>query len=182
MGLLSLQHPPDVSCTCRFRQYHCCCLHQQSGGNKILKDFVLTGKHSQHLHPCQIHSRQDECDWQQILEGRSDPTLKVVTSPGHCQPHLPAMGSSQPRSLCHKVQHQVSNLCVSSTGQQSPQHRCSSDELGRVVHIRIPKVQTDEVLHPHPCSPVLAKTVRIPGLPKTSPGKTKPPYLPGKRC
>ena len=29
---LSLQHPSYVSCSCRLRQYQCCCIHQQSWG------------------------------------------------------------------------------------------------------------------------------------------------------
>ena len=107
----------------------------------------------------------------------------VVIASGHRQPHLPKVGSTQLRPFCHVVQHQVSNLRVSNIGQQSPQHRCFSNEMGRDFHIRIPspadshtsppRVQPDEVLHHHPSRPVLVKTGVVPEPSKPSSGTTK---------
>ena len=60
---------PPLSCPCGPRQHYCCCLYQQSGGggDKVLVPMerdrvaILCGSHPQHLHPCQIYPRQDEC-------------------------------------------------------------------------------------------------------------------------
>ena len=40
--------------------------------------------------------------------------------------------------------------------------------------------QPDNVLHPHPNSPILAKTDMVPGSPKTNPGSTNPVNLMGE--
>ena len=48
------------------------------------------------------------------------------------------MGSSQPRPSCHKVQHQVCNLCVANTRSHSSFHKCASNELGRDLRVCFP--------------------------------------------
>ena len=101
-------------------------------GNRI---FVLTGDIMQPIHPFQIHTRQNECASWQPPQSRLDTSHRVVAPPGHCQPHISTIGTSQSRPLCHEVHHQVCNLHVSNAGQQSSQQRCSSDELGRDLRL-----------------------------------------------
>ena len=116
LALSNFDIPSEVPHPCCLTQHYCCGIHQQGRGDKILvplegnRIFILAGDLMQLVHPWKIHTSQDKCDgWRPPLSG-SDIYHRVVTPPGHCQPHISTIGASHSRPLCVKVQHQVCNF------------------------------------------------------------------------
>ena len=58
------------------------------------------------------HSTTYEHDCRRPVLGLTNPSRCVVSPSKHCQSCLQPMGSPKPRHLCNKVQHKVSNFCV----------------------------------------------------------------------
>ena len=135
-------------------------LHQQRRGTRSWSLFVLSCNHTQHLQPCQIYPRQDECDCGRPLQGPTDPPHGVVSPSGHCPSHIQPKGLSQPRPHCQEVQHQVSNLRVTCAGQQGARHRHPSNEpmpsSSPDLDTGPQEIQPDEVLYPHSGRPKLS--------------------------
>ena len=85
-------------------------------GDRIL---VLSGNITQVVYLCQVHSRQNEHDCRRPLQTGPNSSNKVVTPPGHCQSHIPTVGSPHSRPLCHEIHHKVCDLCVPNTRQRA---------------------------------------------------------------
>ena len=67
----------------------------------------------------QAHSGSLECDSGQIIQTSSGDPDRVVSVPESVQPIVRQVGHPTDRSVCHQIQQQVDQVCLSSSGPGS---------------------------------------------------------------
>ena len=121
------------------RQYYSGSLHKQGRRHEVGPTVCPTVENLDLVFPATsnskspTHPRPFKCDSRQTIQAGSDHPNRVVPPSGGFSTNL------QPnRSICHKVQPQVTSVCLSSTGLPGCSSGCTYSAMGRSGCIRLP--------------------------------------------
>ena len=84
------------------------------------------------------HPRPFKCDSRQAIQAGSDHSNKVVPPSRSFSTNMQTMAPPSNRPVCHKVQPQVTSVCVSSTGLPGCSSGCTHSAMGGPGCIRLP--------------------------------------------
>ena len=76
------------------------------------------------------HSRSSQCDSGQVIQTGSDHPDRVVPPPRDLSEDMQQMAPASNRSLCNKIQPQVTSVCISSTGPPGYSSGCTHSTMG----------------------------------------------------
>ena len=78
----------------------------------------------------QIHSGSLECDSRQVVQTSSGDPNRVVAVPEGVQPLVQQVGDSTDRPVCHQIQQQIAQVCVSGSRPDSMGGRRPESPMG----------------------------------------------------
>ena len=113
------------------RQYYSGRLHKQGRGHEVGPTVCPTVENLDLVFPATsdskspTHPRPFKCDSRQAIQAGSNHPNRVVPPSGSFSTNMQPMAPSPNRPVCHKVQSQITSVCLSSTGLPG----CSSDAL-----------------------------------------------------
>ena len=118
------------------RQYYSRSLHKQGRGNEVRPPVCPTLENLDLVFPeasdskSPTHPRPFKCDSGQAIQAGSDHPDRVVPPSRSFSEHMQHMAPASNRSVCHKVQPQVTSVCVSSSGTSSCSSGCTHTTMG----------------------------------------------------
>ena len=126
------------------RQFHCCCVHKQTGRNKIQRDVIgnretvpvvrRTGSTAE----LQTHSRPDEHNSRQPVTCWSSETNRVDSGTTGDKRSLASMGEATHRPVCHSTEPPVADVRFSCPRRSSNGSRCALNVMDEHVCICLP--------------------------------------------
>ena len=84
------------------------------------------------------HPRPPQCDSGQTVQAGSDNTNRMVPPSRDLSEAMQQVAPASDRLVCHKVQSQVTSVCVSNTGPLGGSSGCTHHAMGRSGCIRLP--------------------------------------------
>ena len=127
-----------------YGQHNGCLIHQQGGGYEIrltlcppLETAFLVQWQADSSKG-QAHSGKVECDSRQTIQEQAGNSDRVVPPAESLRPPMCQVAHSSCRPVCHKVQSQTTQVCVSSARSTGMEGRCSQPELGESGCLCIP--------------------------------------------
>ena len=144
------------SCFDRYRQYHCCSLHQQTGWDPFPPPVAAGSRpismatDSRHNPASQTHSGLPQCDSRMVISAVPAHHNRVESPPQSCEIEIQTVGNSSSGHVCHSPQHTSSPVHFSSSGASSTGDRCLVTRQGRQMYMFPPfqlrTTQTSEVI------------------------------------
>ena len=116
------------------RQRHCNQLSEQTRGNTLLGHVSPGLAHlgllqsSKHTHKSQAHSGLPQCHSRQSL--RQNNSNRMVSSSSNIHPNLQSLAQTNGGHVCHQIESQTTNLCLTSPRCKCYEHRCIEHLLG----------------------------------------------------
>ena len=126
------------------RQYYSGSLHKQERRNEVGPTMCPTVENLDLVFPAtsdsksSTHPRPFKCDSRQAIQAGSDHPNRVVPPSGSFSTNMQPMAPASNRSICHKVQPQVTSVCLSSTGLPGCSSGCTYSAMGGSGCIRLP--------------------------------------------
>ena len=126
------------------RQYYSSGLHNQRRRHEVRSTMCPTVENLDLVFPATsdpkspTHPRPTKCDSRQAIQVGSDHPDRVVPPSGSFSKVVQQMAPASDRPICHKVQPQVTSVCVSSTGLPSCSSGCTHSAMGGSGCIRLP--------------------------------------------
>ena len=159
-------------CSSSVRQYCSSRLPEESGGDTFTtsheistRDLHVVGVTSSDTE-MSAYSRTTQRPRRQVVEGGRDNTNRVVTTPSDSTVPVEFMGQANVGSVCHQVEPQVANLCVTGAGCRGVCCRRAINAVERDLRICLPadsdstqgidKVGRTGGVHPGDDSPFVA--------------------------
>ena len=118
------------------RQRHCSQLSEQTRGNTLMghvsPGLVHLGllQSSKHTHKSQTHSGLPQCHSRQSLQERQNNSDRMVSSSSNIQSNLQSLAHTNGGHVCHQIESQATNLCLTSPRCKCYEHRCTEHLLG----------------------------------------------------
>ena len=118
------------------RQRHCSQLSEQTRGNTLLGHVSPGLAHlgllqsSKHTHKSQTHSGLPQCHSRQSLQEGQNNSNRMVSSSSNIQPNLQSLAQTNGGHVCHQIESQTTNLCLTSPRCKCYEHRCIEHLLG----------------------------------------------------
>ena len=118
------------------RQRHCSQLSEQTRGNTLVGHVSPGLAHhgllqsSKHTHKSQTHSGLPQCHSRQSLQERQNNSDRMVSSSSNVQSYLQSLAHSNGGHVCHQIESQTTNLCLTSPRCKCYGHRCIEHLLG----------------------------------------------------
>ena len=112
------------------RQRHCSQLSEQTRGNTLLGHVSPGLAHlgllqsSKHTHKSQTHSGLPQCHSRQSLQEGQNNSNRMVSSSSNIQPNLQSLAQTNGGHVCHQIESQTTNLCLTSPRCKCYEHRC----------------------------------------------------------
>ena len=166
------------------RQYNSSRLHKQGGRDQVLASHErdnppISVVNQQGLDSeSQIHSRQTQCHRGPTVQTGPNSANRVVSVPSSSERSISDLGSSSNRSFRHKVQQQVSSVCISSSRPKGLGSRHTIPRPGGNGRVCLPSSSTSDKVSSeisgnsqvqnHPDSTILAQTTMVPQTSTTS--------------
>ena len=118
------------------RQRHCSQLSEQTRGNTLMGHVSPGLAHlgllqsSKHTHQSQTHSGLPQCHSRQSLQERQNNSDRMVSSSSNIQSNLQSLAHTNGGQVCHQIESQATNLCLTSPRCKCYEHRCIEHLLG----------------------------------------------------
>ena len=118
------------------RQRHCSQLSEQTRGDTLMGHVSPGLAHlgllqsSKHTHKSQTHSGLPQCHSRQSLQERQNNSDRMVSSSSNVQSNLQSLAHSNGGHVCHQIESQTTNLCLTSPRCICYEHRCIEHLLG----------------------------------------------------
>ena len=118
------------------RQRHCSQLCEQTRGDTLMGHVSPGLAHlgllqsSKHTHKSQTHSGLPQCHSRQSLQERQNNSDRMVSSSSNVQSNLQSLAHSNGGHVCHQIESQTTNLCLTSPRCKCYEHRCIEHLLG----------------------------------------------------
>ena len=118
------------------RQCYCSQLFEQTRGNTLLGQVSPGLAHlgllqsSKHTHKSQTHSGLPHCHSRQSLQERQNNSDRMVSSSSNIQSNLQSLAQTNGGHVCHQIESQTTNLCLTSPRCKCYEHRCIEHLLG----------------------------------------------------
>ena len=118
------------------RQCYCSQLSEQTRGNTLLGQVSPGLAHlgllqsSKHTHKSQTHSGLPHCHSRQSLQERQNNSDRMVSSSSNIQSNLQSLAHTNGGHVCHQIESQATNLCLTSPRCKCCEHRCFEHLLG----------------------------------------------------
>ena len=118
------------------RQRHCSQLSEQTRGNTLLGHVSPGLAHlgllqsSKHSHKSQTHSGLPQCHSRQSLQEIQNNSNRMVSSSSNIQHNLQSLAHTNGEHVCHQIQSQTTNLCLTSPRCKCYEHGCIEHLLG----------------------------------------------------
>ena len=118
------------------RQRHCSQLSEQTRGDTLMGHVSPGLAHlgllqsSKHTHKSQTHSGLPQCHSRQSLQERQNNSDRMVSSSSNVQSNLQSLAHSNGEHVCHQIESQTTNLCLTSPRCKCYEHRCIEHLLG----------------------------------------------------
>ena len=118
------------------RQCYCSQLFEQTRGNTLLGQVSPSLAHlgllqsSKHTHKSQTHSGLPHCHSRQSLQERQNNSDRMVSSSSNIQSNLQSLAQTNGGHVCHQIESQTTNLCLTSPRCKCYEHRCIEHLLG----------------------------------------------------
>ena len=126
------------------RQYYSGCLHKQGRKHEVGPTVCPTVENLDLVFPAtsdsksSTHPRPFKCDSRQAIQAGSDHPNRVVPPSGSFSTNMQPMAPPSNRSVCHKIQPQITPICVASTGLPGCSSGCTHSAMGGPGCIRLP--------------------------------------------
>ena len=126
------------------RQYHSSGLHKQRRRHEVGPTVCPTAENLDLVFPATSDSKSpsypwpSKCDSRQTIQAESDHPDRMVPPSGRFSKVVQHMAPASDRPICHKVQPQVTSVCVSSTGHPGCSSGCTHSAMGGSGCIRLP--------------------------------------------
>ena len=85
---------------------------------------------SKHTHKSQTHSGLPQCHSRQSLQERENNSDRMVSSSSNIQSNLQSLAHTNGGHVCHQIELQATNLCLTSPRCKGYEHRCIEHLLG----------------------------------------------------
>ena len=85
---------------------------------------------SEHSHKSPTHSGLPQCHSRQSLQEGQNNLDRVVSSSSNIQPNLQSLAQTNGGHVCHQIESQTTNLCLTSPRCKCYEHRCIEHLLG----------------------------------------------------
>ena len=118
------------------RQRHCSQLSEQTRGNTLMGHVSPGLAHlgllqsSKHTHKSQTHAGLPQCHSRQSFQERQNNSDRMVSSSSNIQSNLQSLAHTNGGHVCHQIESQVTNLCLTSPRCKCYEHRCIEHLLG----------------------------------------------------
>ena len=126
------------------RQYHSGGLHKQRRRYEVGPTVCPTVENLDLVFSATSDSKSPtypwptKCDSRQAIPAQSDHPNRMVPPSGHFSKLMQQMAPASDRPICHKVQPQVTSVCLSSTGYPGCSSGCTHSAMGGSGRIRLP--------------------------------------------
>ena len=126
------------------RQYYSGSLHKQGRRHEVGPTVCPTVENLDLVFPTTsdskspTHPRPFKCDSRQAIQAGSNHPNRVVPPSGSFSTNMHPMAPPSNRSVCHKVQPQITSVCLSSTGLPGCSSGCTYPTMGGPGCIRLP--------------------------------------------
>ena len=126
------------------RQYYSGRLHKQGRRHEVGPPVRSTMENLDLVFPATsdskspTHPRPFKCDSRQAIQAGSDHPNRVVPPSRSFSTNMQTMAPPSNRSVCHKVQPQITSVCVSGTGLPGCSSGCTHSAMGGPGCIRLP--------------------------------------------
>ena len=91
-----------------------------------------------HSHKIQTHSGLPQCHSRQSLQEGQNNSNRMVSSSSNIHPNLQSLAQTNGGHVCHQIESQTTNLCLTSPRRKCNEHRCIEHRLGgsgRLCHL-----------------------------------------------
>ena len=85
---------------------------------------------SKHTHKSQTHLGLPQCHSRQSLHKGQNKSNRMVSSSSNIQPNLQTLAQTTAGHVCHQIEPQTTNLCLTSPRCKCYEHRCIEHLLG----------------------------------------------------
>ena len=130
--------------SCSNRQHHSSVVHKQRRRHEVGPTLCSTMENLDLVHQetsdsqSPTHSRPAERGSRQAIQARPDHPDRVVSPSGCLSNDMQQVVLTSNRSICHKVQQQVTSVCVTGTGSPGLSSGCTQSAMGGSGRIYLP--------------------------------------------